>query len=140
RSPSTELRRRHRRRDEVALRTRESELDDAVPRRLVFDADGDRLDAAAARRADQRADVVERSMVAAHARHEGAADLDDVDGELLDQMRVFVGGVVEGHANALGAHELEDGDRRDRKSTRLNSSHVASSYAVFCLKKKKKHD
>src|SRR5690625_7418342 len=27
----------------------------------------------------------------------------------------------------------------DRKSTRLNSSHVAISYAVFCLKKKKKH-
>src|SRR5436309_6171223 len=26
---------------------------------------------------------------------------------------------------------------RDRKSTRLNSSHVKSSYAVFCLKKKK---
>src|SRR5690625_6593883 len=29
--------------------------------------------------------------------------------------------------------------RRDRKSTRLNSSHVAISYAVFCLKKKIKH-
>src|SRR5437660_4085026 len=28
--------------------------------------------------------------------------------------------------------------REDRKSTRLNSSHVAISYAVFCLKKKKK--
>src|SRR5207253_10603881 len=28
--------------------------------------------------------------------------------------------------------------QRDRKSTRLNSSHVAISYAVFCLKKKKK--
>src|SRR5439155_6443356 len=27
---------------------------------------------------------------------------------------------------------------KDRKSTRLNSSHVAISYAVFCLKKKKK--
>src|SRR6266700_2988114 len=27
---------------------------------------------------------------------------------------------------------------RDRKSTRLNSSHVKNSYAVFCLKKKKK--
>src|SRR5207249_11238343 len=27
------------------------------------------------------------------------------------------------------------GARRDRKSTRLNSSHVSSSYAVFCLKK-----
>src|SRR5690349_25151310 len=30
------------------------------------------------------------------------------------------------------------GWRRDRKSTRLNSSHVEISYAVFCLKKKKK--
>src|SRR6266498_5528815 len=28
--------------------------------------------------------------------------------------------------------------REDRKSTRLNSSHVRTSYAVFCLKKKKK--
>src|SRR5437868_8109980 len=31
------------------------------------------------------------------------------------------------------------GHRRDRKSTRLNSSHVSISYAVFCLKKKKKN-
>src|SRR5690625_7488056 len=30
----------------------------------------------------------------------------------------------------------EDGIEVDRKSTRLNSSHVAISYAVFCLKKK----
>src|SRR6266852_3697972 len=30
--------------------------------------------------------------------------------------------------------------RRDRKSTRLNSSHGSISYAVFCLKKKKKSD
>src|SRR5436309_11715941 len=30
--------------------------------------------------------------------------------------------------------------RGDRKSTRLNSSHVKISYAVFCLKKKKKYD
>src|SRR5690554_7161659 len=29
-------------------------------------------------------------------------------------------------------------ERLDRKSTRLNSSHVRISYAVFCLKKKKK--
>src|SRR5207253_10699919 len=35
-------------------------------------------------------------------------------------------------SNAL--KELSD---KDRKSTRLNSSHVAISYAVFCLKKKK---
>src|SRR3712207_8100670 len=30
----------------------------------------------------------------------------------------------------------EAGDRTDRKSTRLNSSHANISYAVFCLKKK----
>src|SRR3989442_11219258 len=30
--------------------------------------------------------------------------------------------------------------QKDRKSTRLNSSHVRISYAVFCLKKKKKSD
>src|SRR2546426_7558134 len=29
---------------------------------------------------------------------------------------------------------------RDRKSTRLNSSHLVISYAVFCLKKKKKNN
>src|SRR6266571_1590006 len=31
------------------------------------------------------------------------------------------------------------GSTRDRKSTRLNSSHMSISYAVFCLKKKKKN-
>src|SRR5438477_7447498 len=35
-------------------------------------------------------------------------------------------------------HELPDRrDEQDRKSTRLNSSHMSISYAVFCLKKKK---
>src|SRR5690625_3434375 len=33
---------------------------------------------------------------------------------------------------------VSEKEERDRKSTRLNSSHVAISYAVFCLKKKKK--
>src|SRR3989454_9302974 len=32
-----------------------------------------------------------------------------------------------------------DAAYRDRKSTRLNSSHLVISYAVFCLKKKKKN-
>src|SRR3989454_5055830 len=39
--------------------------------------------------------------------------------------------------------EFADGSKmvinRDRKSTRLNSSHLVISYAVFCLKKKKKN-
>src|SRR2546430_7194197 len=34
--------------------------------------------------------------------------------------------------------QSRDAQRRDRKSTRLNSSHSQISYAVFCLKKKKK--
>src|SRR5258708_29127709 len=33
--------------------------------------------------------------------------------------------------------DLDVGGQRDRKSTRLNSSHQIISYAVFCLKKKK---
>src|SRR5690625_4362217 len=36
--------------------------------------------------------------------------------------------------------QARDYASRDRKSTRLNSSHVAISYAVFCLKKKKKNN
>src|SRR5258707_10402435 len=46
-------------------------------------------------------------------------------------------GVVQrlgGHSDLARAHHLA----RDRKSTRLNSSHANISYAVFCLKKKKK--
>src|SRR5437870_8376326 len=42
---------------------------------------------------------------------------------------------VEARETAEGAAEAR-AERRDRKSTRLNSSHVAISYAVFCLKKK----
>src|SRR2546430_16902025 len=34
----------------------------------------------------------------------------------------------------------DEGPDRDRKSTRLNSSHSQISYAVFCLKKKKKRE
>src|SRR5438045_9133660 len=41
------------------------------------------------------------------------------------------------HTAALDARHGIDADA-DRKSTRLNSSHLGISYAVFCLKKKKK--
>src|SRR5256886_2978652 len=39
-------------------------------------------------------------------------------------------------------HRVKPGNCKDRKSTRLNSSHSQISYAVFCLKKKKnlQHD
>src|SRR5207253_11384937 len=57
------------------------------------------------------------------------------------------GGEDEPHDRDEGEHAPEvheavgvasQSTQRDRKSTRLNSSHVAISYAVFCLKKKKK--
>src|SRR5690606_39355182 len=55
---------------------------------------------------------------------------------------------VTGVGNRLDANPSESGENTgrinivmqpDRKSTRLNSSHVKISYAVFCLKKKKKY-
>src|SRR5256885_4037808 len=38
---------------------------------------------------------------------------------------------------SVGGRDWEKVEARDRKSTRLNSSHLVISYAVFCLKKKK---
>src|SRR2546427_8241701 len=52
------------------------------------------------------------------------------------------GGVVVRALQGDGAQLLPDDCGRgvDRKSTRLNSSHSQISYAVFCLKKKKKYN
>src|SRR5438034_8870176 len=44
--------------------------------------------------------------------------------------------LLEGRAQFASCSRCSSG--RDRKSTRLNSSHTVISYAVFCLKKKKK--
>src|SRR5256884_1533378 len=43
------------------------------------------------------------------------------------------------HRQVRAEMALRHQEDRDRKSTRLNSSHGYISYAVFCLKKKKKH-
>src|SRR3712207_8978877 len=76
-----------------------------------------------------------RSMVAGRVRRLGSL----VDRERED----VVAGVVADHVEVeLGGGEgvaVEVGVEEDRKSTRLNSSHANISYAVFCLKKKKKH-
>src|SRR5260221_8786209 len=42
-----------------------------------------------------------------------------------------------GHGVRQEPRAVADGEGRDRKSTRLNSSHTVISYAVFCLKKKR---
>src|SRR5262245_63426559 len=65
-----------------------------------------------------------------------------------DAARVAQGALQEAqHRGRAGLHRRADRERgaalpqlrrADRKSTRLNSSHIGISYAVFCLKKKKK--
>src|SRR5438874_13177513 len=57
----------------------------------------------------------------------------------LKQLKPAASVCVLEKASAIGAHSLSGAGSRDRKSTRLNSSHVEISYAVFCLKKKKKN-
>src|SRR3712207_8167769 len=51
---------------------------------------------------------------------------------MLEDIAILTGGTV--IAEELGL-KLENASLKDRKSTRLNSSHANISYAVFCLKK-----
>src|SRR5205807_4094228 len=62
-----------------------------------------------------------RSLFPAHVQH---------NENRLTPARVFA--EIGEHVRIITIH------RQDRKSTRLNSSHLVISYAVFCLKKKKK--
>src|SRR5438552_14726971 len=64
---------------------------------------------------------------------------------LFRSVRVFAGAAEAGRGRrrrrrleGVGRIAIEQREERDRKSTRLNSSHQIISYAVFCLKKKKK--
>src|SRR5690625_199137 len=55
----------------------------------------------------------------------------------LRSVQVFMDYVTDAGYQVMLGQTGYDNSHQDRKSTRLNSSHVASSYAVFCLKKKK---
>src|SRR5690554_7323659 len=70
---------------------------------------------------------------------------------LFKLMGQMLAELKDGHVNLTASHDVTrywewhenypanfDSEIQDRKSTRLNSSHVRISYAVFCLKKKKK--
>src|SRR5438874_5262540 len=59
-----------------------------------------------------------------------------VGGHEEDAQRPVVAAAGGGAAGRRGRGARGEGRRADRKSTRLNSSHVEISYAVFCLKKK----
>src|SRR6266480_3356250 len=58
----------------------------------------------------------------------------------LEMRRYRSGFETQGSSCAIRFRKTSQGRHRprDRKSTRLNSSHMSISYAVFCLKKKKK--
>src|SRR5699024_12085890 len=64
-----------------------------------------------------------------------------IDTRTIEAGNIFIpfrGENADGHRFIKMAFEKGAGlTLRDRKSTRLNSSHVSISYAVFCLKKKK---
>src|SRR3712207_7669890 len=69
------------------------------------------------------------------------ADEDAVGAELHAERRVGrrrdpARGEGDDRQTAVLRHPADELERRDRKSTRLNSSHANISYAVFCLKKK----
>src|SRR5687768_17720289 len=55
-----------------------------------------------------------------------------------ERIRTFPSKVRSSKSRSTAVAEVSCPSRADRKSTRLNSSHGYISYAVFCLKKKKK--
>src|SRR5947209_12789534 len=57
--------------------------------------------------------------------------------ELLQRLHTALGDHGAHQTRIKHTRQLTNAVRRDRKSTRLNSSHANISYAVFCLKKKK---
>src|ERR1035441_7039824 len=73
--------------------------------------------------------------------NDGLSTLQTIDGGmnnialLLDRARTLATQSASG--TFTGDRTLLNSEFRDRKSTRLNSSHLGISYAVFCLKKKK---
>src|SRR5690554_7473493 len=76
-----------------------------------------------------RSDIINVDITAFHDGYHGDTNRTFLVGEVADETALLV----------ERTHEaMMRGIKADRKSTRLNSSHVRISYAVFCLKKKKK--
>src|SRR5690625_5622130 len=81
--------------------------------------------------------LVERELIMQDATEQGIdvsekdveSELDTIKSENEEQFTMVL--------DQFNLTEDDYKEQLDRKSTRLNSSHVAISYAVFCLKKKK---
>src|SRR5205814_9267637 len=80
-------------------------------------------------------DEADRGQHGGHHPHDGV-DASHGDSEQGRPLRTL-GASAHGDAGVGEAEESGQPCDGDRKSTRLNSSHLGISYAVFCLKKKK---
>src|SRR5690554_7209836 len=80
-----------------------------------------------------------RSDRRGHVRPAGASDLAPSPDRGAHRLRDPPVALAQTGCGYLAEHAATAA-RGDRKSTRLNSSHVRISYAVFCLKKKKKKE
>src|SRR5262245_38694144 len=98
---------------------------------------GEGADAAAEQQAGQRAGVAGADGGGPLVDQTVADDVDAARARGGRELRAVTYAVVVGE-RAVARRELGGrlGPRLDRKSTRLNSSHLGISYAVFCLKKK----
>src|SRR3712207_6855360 len=76
--------------------------------------------------------------VAVHYKGDGAAIIDVMGGH-VPILNASIGGLLS-YARSGKMRGIAVTSSKDRKSTRLNSSHANISYAVFCLKKKKEHN
>src|SRR5438477_7264543 len=74
-------------------------------------------------------------ICAPQADDENQRNRTEFDGDRRLTPQEIVDGEADGGAKRPRRHRRV-ANVRDRKSTRLNSSHMSSSYAVFCLKKK----
>src|SRR5690625_6669661 len=91
------------------------------------------------RRLEQNPKMLERIESIIHlSASDELKTLDEIESVLIDEVQNSVAKRWKaGRRVARSNWRRSCCGRTDRKSTRLNSSHVAISYAVFCLKKKK---
>src|SRR5690349_24109199 len=94
-----------------------------------------------------RVDTDTRQIQQRNQRNRGAHLVDVVDRAYREELRDgpvlradHEGDVQHDEAVEQLRHRRRRGGAQDRKSSRLNSSHVEISYPVFCLKKKKKNN
>src|SRR2546430_11981355 len=123
------------------------EIQRVAPRpAIVIDVDSDQLKRIEVRLMQQGPDALERASecVGPQAGSDHAGSRIDLTGSeqlqvLLRECALLGPGMLPcKRAQVRRGAAREETQTQDRKSTRLNSSHSQISYAVFCLKKKKK--